>query len=183
MPFSAIGLELWSMTDQIYFDNFLITDDETTATEFARASWLLKKEIELTKSSSSSDSVIDGLLKAANDKPWLWAIYLLIILVPIVLVAVFCFGGKSKASPVTDPAVAKKTDATTADVVEEPAQDESAPVDDENDDDDDDDDSVEKVGKEDLEKEDLEKEPESESASESPKKTQPVKRTRATRKD
>lgn len=123
MPFSAVGLELWSMTDQIYFDNFIVTDDEATASEFAKATWLVKKKLEMT-STSSSDSVIDGLLKAANDKPWLWAIYLLVILLPIVLVVLFCFGSKSGSKPTASAAAdsvgqAKKTDAPTEDVVEE----------------------------------------------------------------
>ena len=157
MPFSAMGLELWSMTDQIYFDNFLITDDENTANEFAKATWLVKKEIEMKKSASaSSDSVIDGLLKAANDKPWLWAIYLLIILLPVVLVAIFCFGGSKKPSPSSEAAAAaaKKTDAPTEDVIpegeEEQLVDESNQAQEEEEEDEDDE-SAEKIGKEDLE--------------------------------
>lgn len=157
LPFSAIGLELWSMTDQIYFDNFLIVEDEKTAEEFARVTWLIKKQIELTKSASSSDSVIDGLLKAANDKPWLWAIYLLVILLPVVLIALFCFGGSKKPSAssktsAVDPAQTKKTDAHTADVVDDAGQSGDANGGVEDDDEDDDgDDSAEKVEKEDLE--------------------------------
>lgn len=143
------------MTDQIYFDNFLIVEDESLAEEFARVTWLVKKQIELSKSSSSSDSVIDGLLKAANDKPWLWAIYLLVILLPIVLIAIFCFGGSKTTAPApkttstVDPAQAKKTDATTADD-DVPAADEAGEeqlVDE----DEDEDESAEKVEKEDLE--------------------------------
>jgi len=191
MPFSAMGLELWSMTDQIYFDNFLITDDENTANEFAKATWLVKKEIEVKKSASaSSDSVIDGLLKAANDKPWLWAIYLLIILLPVVLVAIFCFGGSKKPSPSSEAAAAaaKKTDAPTEDVI--PEGEEEQLVDESNqaredEEEDEDDESAEKIGKEDLEgiEDDLdEKEPENESSTGSPKKSDIKKRLR-TRKD
>ena len=50
--FSAIGLELWSMTDNIYFDNFLITDDEKVAKEFAKDSWSQKIELEVKNSKS-----------------------------------------------------------------------------------------------------------------------------------
>jgi len=96
-PFSAIGLELWSMTENIYFDNFLITDDKSVADQFAKDSWVLKKSLE-TINSRSSDSVIDGLVNAANEKPWLWALYLLVILLPIVIIAVFCCG-KSPSKP------------------------------------------------------------------------------------
>jgi hypothetical protein len=34
LTFDTIGLELWSMTDNIYFDNFIITDDESVSNQF-----------------------------------------------------------------------------------------------------------------------------------------------------
>lgn len=52
--FSSIGLELWSMTDNIYFDNFLITDDETAATSFAKESWEVKHNLELASAESAN---------------------------------------------------------------------------------------------------------------------------------
>ena len=51
--FSAIGLELWSMTDSIYFDNFIITDDKSVAELFAKDSWVLKTKLETINSKSS----------------------------------------------------------------------------------------------------------------------------------
>lgn len=45
-PFSAVGLELWSMTSDIFFDNFLITDDRNTADRWANDGWGLKKAAE-----------------------------------------------------------------------------------------------------------------------------------------
>ncbi|KAJ0041757.1 hypothetical protein NL108_007378, partial [Boleophthalmus pectinirostris] len=42
-PFSAIGLELWSMTSDIYFDNFIITSHKEVADRWASDSWGLKK--------------------------------------------------------------------------------------------------------------------------------------------
>ena len=51
--FSAIGLELWSMTENIYFDNFIITDDQDVADQFGKDGWLFKKSVELKSSSSS----------------------------------------------------------------------------------------------------------------------------------
>ena len=50
---SAIGLELWSMTDNIFFDNFIITDDKYVADQFAKDSWELKKKLESINSRSS----------------------------------------------------------------------------------------------------------------------------------
>lgn len=45
-PFSALGLELWSMTSDIFFDNFFITDDRNAADRWAADGWGLKKAAE-----------------------------------------------------------------------------------------------------------------------------------------
>lgn len=45
-PFSAVGLELWSMTNDIFFDNFFITNDRNTAERWANDGWGLKKAAE-----------------------------------------------------------------------------------------------------------------------------------------
>lgn len=71
-------------------------------------SWALKKDLE--SKGINSDSVIDALVNATKDKPWLWALYVLVVLVPIVLMFVFCCGGDKKGA-----ANAKKTDAPTED--------------------------------------------------------------------
>ena len=42
-PVSGVGLELWSMSDNIYFDNFLITDNLALADAFARETFDLKQ--------------------------------------------------------------------------------------------------------------------------------------------
>ncbi|XP_066114752.1 LOW QUALITY PROTEIN: calnexin-like [Saccopteryx bilineata] len=42
-PFSAIGLELWSMTSDIFFDNFIICGDQRVADDWASDGWGLKK--------------------------------------------------------------------------------------------------------------------------------------------
>ncbi|XP_061218132.1 calnexin-like [Neopsephotus bourkii] len=40
---SAIGLELWSMTSDIYFDNFIICSEKEVADRWAADGWGLKK--------------------------------------------------------------------------------------------------------------------------------------------
>lgn len=52
-PFSAVGLELWSMTSDIFFDNFMITDDRNTADRWANDGWGLKKSAESAAEVSS----------------------------------------------------------------------------------------------------------------------------------
>lgn len=42
-PFFAIGLELWSMTSDIFFDNFIVCSDRAVADEWGNAGWGLKK--------------------------------------------------------------------------------------------------------------------------------------------
>lgn len=42
-PFRAVGLELWSMTSDIYFDNFIVTAEKEVADRWAADSWGLKK--------------------------------------------------------------------------------------------------------------------------------------------
>lgn len=42
-PVSAIGLELWSMTSDIYFDNFIICSEKEVADRWAADGWGLKK--------------------------------------------------------------------------------------------------------------------------------------------
>ena len=37
-----MGLELWSMSDDIIFDNFIITDDRSVAEQWAKDSWGMK---------------------------------------------------------------------------------------------------------------------------------------------
>jgi calnexin len=45
-PFNAVGLELWSMSSDIFFDNFFITNERHTADRWANDGWGLKKAAE-----------------------------------------------------------------------------------------------------------------------------------------
>ena len=39
-PISAIGLELWTMSKDIIFDNFIITNEMTAANAFSMEGWV-----------------------------------------------------------------------------------------------------------------------------------------------
>ncbi|XP_072120215.1 calnexin isoform X2 [Mobula birostris] len=108
--FSAIGLELWSMTSDIFFDNFIICSDRAVVDQWAYDGWGLKKTAEGTAESG----VVGQLMSAAEERPWLWIIYILIIALPVFLVIVFCCTGKKDAA-----AEYKKTDAPQPDVKDE----------------------------------------------------------------
>lgn len=45
-PIGAVGLELWSMTAGIAFDNFLVADNKKAADDFAAATWEIKRDEE-----------------------------------------------------------------------------------------------------------------------------------------
>ncbi|KAJ8411063.1 hypothetical protein AAFF_G00180980 [Aldrovandia affinis] len=89
--FYAVGLELWSMTPDIYFDNFIITHDKEVANRWASDSWGLKKLV----ASANEPGVISQLTLAAEERPWLWIIYILTVGLPVGLVVLFCWPKKA----------------------------------------------------------------------------------------
>ncbi|XP_063776446.1 calmegin [Pseudophryne corroboree] len=88
--FSAIGLELWSMTSDIYFDNFIVCSAKEVADRWASDSWGLKKLL----ASANEPGMINQLLSAADERPWLWGLYLLTAALPMGLLVLFCWPRK-----------------------------------------------------------------------------------------
>ncbi|XP_078087918.1 calnexin [Mustelus asterias] len=114
-PIGAIGLELWSMTSDIFFDNFIVCSDKAVVEQWTSDGWGLKR----TAEGAAESGVVGQLMSAAEERPWLWIVYILIIALPVFLVIVFCCTGKK------DPAAEyKKTDAPQPDVKEEEAEEE-----------------------------------------------------------
>uniref|UniRef100_A0A673NM56 Calnexin n=1 Tax=Sinocyclocheilus rhinocerous TaxID=307959 RepID=A0A673NM56_9TELE len=58
-PFSAVGLELWSMSADIFFDNFFVTSDRNVAERWAADGWGLKKAAEGAAESPASTSAAE----------------------------------------------------------------------------------------------------------------------------
>ncbi|XP_068590749.1 calmegin isoform X2 [Cebidichthys violaceus] len=114
-PFKAVGLELWSMTSDIYFDNFIITSHKEVADRWASDSWGLKKLV----ASANEPGIFAQLMIAAEERPWLWVIYILTVGLPVGLAVLFCWPKKSD-----DDYVYKKVDPPRADVEEEEEEDE-----------------------------------------------------------
>jgi calnexin len=106
----AIGLELWSMSDNILFDNFLVTDDKATADQFAADSWVIKNTEEA--SGSLAGGVVQSVMDATQERPWLWAVIIVVVILPIVLLVAYCCMSPSKPDEVAER---KKTDTPTAD--------------------------------------------------------------------
>ncbi|XP_074554550.1 calmegin isoform X1 [Halichoeres trimaculatus] len=114
-PFKALGLELWSMTSDIYFDNFIITSHKEVADRWASDSWGLKKLV----ASANEPGIFAQLMLAAEERPWLWVIYILTVGLPVGLTVLFCWPKKPE-----DDYVYKKVDPTQASVEEEEEEDE-----------------------------------------------------------
>ncbi|XP_037086837.1 calnexin-like [Pollicipes pollicipes] len=99
----AVGVELWSMSDNIYFDNVLITDSLVDAQQFMEETFHLKSK----KRYSKEAGLFDRFLKYSNERPWLYAVYVIAIGLPLVLVLFFCCSGSAKTDTA---AMRKKTD-------------------------------------------------------------------------
>ncbi|XP_071951807.1 calmegin-like [Antedon mediterranea] len=109
----SLGLELWTMNNDILFDNFIITSSREVADQWAADSWALKSGDE--QSVLSGDGVVSGLLSATDERPWLWAVYALVVIIPIFLCARFC-------SPSKKGDLKKTDDVTEDDEAEEETQ-------------------------------------------------------------
>lgn len=100
---AAIGIELWSMSSDILFDNLIIVDDETLARDWAAKTYDLKRKL----IDKEADTAISRIMKFTNENPWMWAVLLVVVGLPL---AIFVYlACSSKAVPPTS-AQAKKTD-------------------------------------------------------------------------
>ncbi|XP_057204828.1 calnexin isoform X2 [Triplophysa rosa] len=115
--FSAVGLELWSMSSDIFFDNFFITSDRSVADRWAADGWSLKKAAE----GAAEPGLVSQMISAAEERPWLWIVYVLTVALPLVLFIVFCCTGKSSASAAAEY---KKTDTAQPDIKDDAEEEE-----------------------------------------------------------
>ncbi|XP_007939414.1 calmegin [Orycteropus afer afer] len=102
--FRALGLELWSMTSDIYFDNFIICSEKEVADHWAADGWGMKTMV----ATANEPGVLKQLMSAAEERPWLWLIYLVTAGLPVVLITSFCWPRKVKKK--YEDAEYKKTD-------------------------------------------------------------------------
>jgi len=134
-PIAAVGLELWTMSNDVAFDNFILADDITVVDRWTEETWDRKTKKE-GASAPSGPTFLHQLFDAANERPWLWVVYCLALLVPIcILTMVFCPVKKEKEGDShqdkydavgeeaeetkEEEAIRKKTDAPVPDVIEE----------------------------------------------------------------
>ncbi|VDL92184.1 unnamed protein product [Schistocephalus solidus] len=113
-PIRALGLELWSLSDQIAFDNFYIGTSKKGADDFAAQTWALKHSAELA-ADTSAKSVVDAIKEVVSEKPWVVALVLLAVLVPLLLICIFCCRSSPEETPSEAAAHHKKTDEPVVD--------------------------------------------------------------------
>jgi len=86
---SAIGLELWSMTKNVLFDNFIIAHDEKVASDYAKETFTLKNKREKIKQppkpTVNGESLIQQVMDFINKYPVpiFTTLALLLISIPI----------------------------------------------------------------------------------------------------
>ncbi|KAA3672719.1 calnexin [Paragonimus westermani] len=109
-PVSAVGMELWSMTENIVFDNFLIVDSLHAANEFARETWVVKSDAERL-ADPKAHSVVDAVRETYKEKPFLVFGIGLACAIPLLL----CLWYMCRPATRAPVAVHKKTDALSPD--------------------------------------------------------------------
>merc|ERR1719323_1907225 len=82
----GVGIELWSMSNNLYFDNLIITDKLEIADAWAKDTYDLKVQ----KLDVNDAGLFKRILTYSNRNPWLYAVYVVVIGLPLVLVITFC---------------------------------------------------------------------------------------------
>ncbi|CAI5446671.1 unnamed protein product [Caenorhabditis angaria] len=128
-PITAVGIEMWTMSENIVFDNILITTSVEDAAEIAQQTYSIKKseEAKLAAANGEGSGILGSIFEAAEEKPWLWAVYILCLILPVIFFAVFIFGRKSKPAPVNYGSNKRNEDDVTNLGDEDEEEDESQP--------------------------------------------------------
>ncbi|XP_060531383.1 calnexin-like isoform X1 [Cylas formicarius] len=114
-PVSAVGFELWSMSNDILFDNLIITDRIEVAEHWAAATFDKKRQ----KIAKDSESLVQKLANITNDYPILWALYIVVLGIPVAFVLYLCCkpsaSKQQEKEELNQAAEKKKTDEVTED--------------------------------------------------------------------
>ncbi|XP_052892680.1 calnexin-like isoform X1 [Anopheles moucheti] len=103
-PIAAVGFEIWSMSSDILFDNVVICDDEAVADEWAAQTFDLK----VKTLDRQAETLVSRVLKYCNSNPWMWAVLLVVVGLPVAIMIYFmCF---SKADAKAELGRKKKND-------------------------------------------------------------------------
>ncbi|KAJ6646378.1 Calnexin, partial [Pseudolycoriella hygida] len=112
---AAVGIELWTMSADILFDNIIITSDEYAANDWAAKTYDLKR-MQIDK---ESETFATRVINVTNANPWLWAVYVVVGGLPLAFLLYYCFASSGKDKPSHTSTHHKKTD--------EPVRDDEEP--------------------------------------------------------
>ncbi|XP_062707656.1 calnexin isoform X1 [Aedes albopictus] len=103
---AAIGIELWSMSSDILFDNLIIVDDETLARDWAAQTYDLKRKL----IDREANTLWDRAMRYMGYKPGYWFAYFVYCSIPVIAYVWFLLKRRDKESTASPTARAKKTD-------------------------------------------------------------------------
>lgn len=109
-PIGAVAFELWSMADNIAFDNFLVSSDLEAAELVSTLTWQEKK----AEADAESPSMLTRGLHYLKVHPWSWAVLILAPALPLILFILYCCDTKKSQTP-DDAARRKKADESKPD--------------------------------------------------------------------
>ena len=115
LPIEAVAFELWTISDGIAFDNVLLTTDAAVADAVLEQTFQIKKDL----ADEESDGLFVRLIKYTNKQPWLWAVYVVAIAIPVVLFIAYCCVEPASKRQKDEEIRRKKTDEAGADDEEE----------------------------------------------------------------
>ncbi|KAL4648831.1 calnexin-like [Arapaima gigas] len=101
---AAVGLELWSLTGGVLFDNILLCSDFSVAQRWTDNTWGPRK----------TPGPVMQLLLAAQEHPWLWGVYVFTFGLPAILFISFMWPDK-RFGPMNQDYYYKKCDAPQPD--------------------------------------------------------------------
>lgn len=107
-PISSIGIELWSMSSDILFDNLIITDDVEIASDFGAKTFDAKRKF----IDKESETFLNKVIAYGKENPWGWRIAIVLLVAPLAFTLYrFLSKGDKKDTTAED----KKTDAPQPD--------------------------------------------------------------------
>lgn len=130
-PIGSIAFELWSMADNVAFDNLIITDSVDSANLLQILTWQDKKD----EADASSSSLMIRSMHYLKTYPWLWLVLMAAVALPLFLFISYCCDTKKRPAT-SDSAKRKKMDESRPDDEEEKLVEQADPNDEVDDEDD-----------------------------------------------
>ncbi|XP_050074137.1 calnexin [Anopheles maculipalpis] len=93
-PIAAVGIEIWSMSSDILFDNIVISDDEAVADEWAAQTFDLK----VKTLDRQAQTLWDRAMRYINYKPGYWGAYFVYCSIPLIAYVWFLWSRRDKES-------------------------------------------------------------------------------------